>query len=117
MEALPAPMDQTITQFLTQYGQYSESENPFYAARFALTGRTPCNTSYSVINTIRDKLGNMANSPPFIRRDFDSLIGFTRRLPILSALSYYPNPDLSRTLAQSIHVKYTVETVNREVCA
>jgi hypothetical protein len=116
MEPLPPPVDHTITQFLGNYRQYLQSGRLFEAARFALTGRTHHNTGYSVINTIRDKLGNTAEELPYIRRDFDSLIGFTRRIPVLSDLSYYPNPSLNRTLTHSIHVKHTMKTQNREVC-
>jgi len=121
MDTIPDARPQTIANFLNSYREYKNSaptpDNPnpeLSAARFALTGRTPSDDAISAINTIRDKLGQNVTRP-FISRDFDSLIGFTRANPVRNDIQYYPNPSLKRTLVHSVHVEHAIPVVNDEV--
>jgi len=115
MDALPAFYDQMLPAFLNTYHDFKNQQptpnNPdpdLQAACFALTGWTPDDQHLHVVNTMRDSMGQ--NGPlPYICRDFDSLIGFMERLPVLSDISYYPNPNLKYTLMKNIHVTHFTE--------
>jgi len=105
--------DLTLTNFLNKFRDYrardpvdNHPEPDMIAARYALTGLSRNRQVVAGINTTRDKLGR--HGPlPFIRRDFDSLIGFSADIPVLNDVTYFPNPPLTRTLKKSVHVKYT----------
>jgi len=105
--------DLTLTNFLNKFRDYrardpvdNHPEPDMIAARYALTGLSPNRRFVAGINTARDKLG--PHGPlPFIRRDFDSLIGFSADIPVLNDVTYFPNPPLTRTLKKSVHVEYS----------
>ena len=105
--------DITLTNFLNKFCEYrtrepvdNHPEPDMIAARYALTGLSRDRRVVAGINTVRDKLGPRGPLP-FIRRDFDSLIGFTPDIPVSNDVTYFPNPPLTRTLKKSVFVKYT----------
>lgn len=114
MARAPTVEDLTLTTFLNKFRNYramdpveNQPEPDMIAARYALTGLSQNGRRVAGINTVRDKLGPQATTLPFIRRDFDSLIGFSADIPVSKDITYFPNPTLTRTLNKSVHVKYT----------
>jgi len=117
--------DLTLTNFLNKFRDYramdpvdNQPDPDMIAARYALTGLSRDRRIVAGINTIRDKLGPQGTLP-FIRRDFDSLIGFSADIPVSNDVTYFPNPTLTRTLNKSVYVKYTYndgEEVRRLAC-
>lgn len=106
--------DLTLTAFLNKFRNYramdpveNQPKPDMIAARYALTGLSQNGRHVAGINTVRDKLGPRATTLPFIRRDFDSLIGFSADIPVSKDVTYFPNPTLTRTLSKSVYVKYT----------
>jgi len=109
----PNVQDITLTNFLNKFRRYrqmdpadNQPEPDMIAARYALTGLSQDSRTVAGINTIRDKLAP-EGTLPFIRRDFDSLIGFSADVPVSKDVTYFPNPTLTRTLNKSVYVKYT----------
>jgi hypothetical protein len=77
------------------------------AARYSLTGWDPESQHITGINTARDVIGDVDDSDlPYIRRDYDSVMGFTRHCAVSSEISYYPNPPMGRTLSKAIHITF-----------
>jgi hypothetical protein len=108
----PIVQDISLTDFLNKFRSYREldpvdnqPEPDMIAARYALTGLSQDSRFVAGINTFRDKLGPRGTLP-FVRRDFDSVIGFSADIPISKDVTYYPNPTLTRTLKKTLHVNY-----------
>ena len=62
--------------------------------------------SVAGINTARDKIGAQGTRP-YIRRDFDSLIGFSPDLAVQTDITFFPNPPRNRTLKKDLHIRYS----------
>jgi hypothetical protein len=109
----PQVRDLSLTDFLNKFRDY-RSLNPadnqpspdMIASRYALTGLSRNSQTVAGINTVRDKIGPRGTLP-FIRRDFDSLIGFSADVAVSNDVTYFPNPTLTRTLKKNLHIKYT----------
>ena len=84
------------------------------AARFGVTGMAS-NTSVMSITTSGDSL-RQSQSDPYIRRDIDSVIGFSDALPVVDAINYMPYPNISRTLEKRLHIKYGARIVSN-ICS
>ncbi|PPR00729.1 hypothetical protein CVT24_000953 [Panaeolus cyanescens] len=67
------------------------------AARFALSGFDPEDCSITVIDTDSHKV-RQEGPMPYIRRDYDSLIGFTNDYPVHRDVAFYPLPSPERRL-------------------
>lgn len=112
MSQVPRVEDLTLAGFLNKFRSYREMdpadnqpEPDMIAARYALTGLSRDSRRVAGINTVRDKL-RPQGTLPFIRRDFDSLIGFCTDIPVSKDVAYYPNPPPIRTLNKSVYVKH-----------
>lgn len=110
MAQVPEVEDLTLAGFLNRFRAYrqlvpadDQPEPDMVAARYALTGLSRDSQHVAGINTVRDLLGPRGTLP-FIRRDFDSLIGFSADIPVSKNVTYFPNPSPTRTLNKSVHV-------------
>jgi hypothetical protein len=93
-------VDLSLTGFLNKFREYRAADavpnHPtpdMIAARFALTGRSMGGASVAGINTARDKIGAQGTRP-YIRRDFNSLIGFSTDLIVQTNITFFPNPPV-----------------------
>lgn len=110
----------TLPEFIGKFSQiraadpqHNSPHPDFLAARFGLTGQAP-NGPTCHIDALRGRL--IPETPsPMIRRDFDSVIGFTDIIPVSSDLQYYPNPAPARSLNKSIHIEIEFQ-VSETVC-
>ena len=109
--------DISLTGFLNKFRQYqaappvaNQPTPDMIAARYALTGLSmrgvATGPAVAGINTARDKIGRQAIRP-YIRRDFDSLIGFSADLPVQTDITFFPNPPRNRTLKKDLQVRYS----------
>jgi len=81
------------------------------AARFCLTGITSDNSFLAGI-TVNQDLLSRSRHVPYIRRDLDSVLGYTDNIPVMDAIHYFPHPDLSRTLERRVHLYHTSQVHN-----
>lgn len=96
-----------LTQFSSLKARAPRLNRPspeLLAARFGVTGMGST-TRVTTISTAGDTL-TASQADPFIRRDIDSVMGFSDDIPITDAIHYFPYPDLNRTLEKRLHVKY-----------
>ncbi|PPR08261.1 hypothetical protein CVT24_001173 [Panaeolus cyanescens] len=94
---------QIYDEFRDSESSFNNCSPAFQAARFGLTGvdqdeviAVQCNSA---------KIGTNGTKP-YIRRDFDSVLGYTRRWPLRTDIHFYPLPPPKRTLKSLVHVKY-----------
>ena len=113
---MPAPAIQyvTLAQHVTKFAEIREADGvpgrpipDLQAARYSLTGWNPESTYITGINTAANLIGEVPEADlPAIRRDYDSLIGFTKDCPVSTAMMYFPNPPPSRTQSKPLHIRY-----------
>jgi hypothetical protein len=78
------------------------------AAQFGLTG-LDSNGEIRAGITITPDVLDPVQQTPFIRRDIDSVLGYSRNIPLSDAVHYYPYPNPSRTLERRVHVKHALK--------
>ncbi|KAF9522442.1 hypothetical protein CPB83DRAFT_899623 [Crepidotus variabilis] len=110
----PPVVYSTLCNYLNRFRNIRSSEpednnlDPeLLAARFALTGITPDDSELVAVDINPDLLG-ASERDPFVRRDIDSVLGYTEENPVRDAIHYFPYPNLSRTLERSVHIKHSV---------
>jgi hypothetical protein len=116
----PPLLFKTLVEYMNHFGSLrtrdavQDSPTPdLLAARFGLTGITSDDSFLAGITTTPDLLAG-SRYVPHIRRDLDSVLGYSSDIPVLDAINYYPYPNLGRTLEKRLHLMYSVE-VNHEV--
>lgn len=111
MERVREFEDYNIASFIQAWTHLTQAEaqDGFHnvqleAGRFALTGLHPQLPRLARLNPLQHRIeGN--TTPPVMRRDYDSLLGFTPGIPIRTNLVLYPFPNASETLQKSIKFK------------
>ena len=113
---MPAPeiryvtLAQHTTKFAAIRQAYAVPGHPIpdlQAARYSLTGWNPESTYITGINTSANIIGDVHEDQlPYIRRDYDSLIGFSLDCAVSKDMVYFPNPSLSRTQSKPLHIKH-----------
>ena len=100
----------TLSDFIQEFTLLNEPDDngdtlatTIRSTDFALTGRHPDRKTQAVINPLTNRMPNRAS--PTVRRDYDSLIGFTDDIPIISPLNVYPVSRVEDTLTSNIHIK------------
>lgn len=109
----PRVVDLSLSDFLNKFQSYraldpanNQPKPDMIAARYALTGLSWDSQLVAGINTVHDKLG-CRGTMPFIRCNFDSLIGFSTDVPVSKDVTYFPNPPPTCMLKKSVQVKYS----------
>lgn len=70
---------------------------------FALTGR---DEDEQIQARIEPRINRMVDDDVVVmRRDYDSVIGFTESIPVFQNLNIYPGVNCSETLTTSIHLQ------------
>jgi hypothetical protein len=103
-----------MEHFATLRSHESDEEGPtpeLLAARFSLTGITSDDSFLAGMTTTPDSLAG-SNYAPYIRRDLDSVLGYSANIPVLDALNYYPYPNIRRTLEKQLRVAYKLAVRN-----
>jgi hypothetical protein len=111
----PVIVPHTLVEYMNHFSDLRHSAHrdgepspELLAARFCLTGITADDTFLAGINTRRDLLtGSQRN--PFVRRDLDSVLGYSRDIPVLDSIHYFPYPNPLRTLESRVHVTHSAK--------
>lgn len=103
--------DYNIPSFIQAWAglTHAEASNEFdnvqlEAGRFAITGIHPTLQRQARLNPLQHRIQN-STTPPTMRRDYDSLFGFTPTIPIRKDLVLYPFPNERDTLQDSLKLK------------
>ena len=104
-----------LLQFVTQAIEFLDEGTPESVDRFldlVLAGRVKYDDEdvqhRVLINAVQEAVHPTMNDVQ-ITGDFDSLIGFTKTLPLKGPLSVYAVPDFDKTLKKSVHITLPVE--------
>jgi len=104
------PVDLSVAQWIRRHQAISnapgahQSLPAFRAAEWALTGYDRAANEQGRIEALRNR--PIANGTmPYIRRDYDSLIGFTSHIPVKSSLFLYVRPNATRALTERLKIK------------
>ena len=107
-------VDETLVTFMNHFRNLrddadglDEPSAELLAARFGLTGITADNSFLAGISIAPDLLSG-SNHNPYIRRDLDSVLGYSTDIPVLDAVNYFAYPNPARTLERRVHVKHSV---------
>lgn len=76
------------------------------ASRFGLTGIDRTDESITCISTTDAKISSIDAGEPFIRRDYDSIIGYSATYPLSRQVSFFPHAPHFKTLRKAVHVKH-----------
>jgi hypothetical protein len=108
----PPVVDHTLVAYMTRFAalrgahQADDAPHPeLQAARFCLTGITPDDSLLAGIDTASDSFAGSQRNP-YIRRDLDSVLGYSPDIPVLGPINYFPYPNPTRTLHRSVHVRH-----------
>lgn len=111
----------TVGQFLVTAVNLRNDENmdstdaTFRSLEFVLTGRHPDHQTQAVLTPLANQI------PPdtelILRRDYDSLIGFTDFIPIAEPINVCPVSRHEDTLSSNIHIKVPFPLYQWEVSA
>jgi hypothetical protein len=115
---MPAPVIRylSLAEHVTKFSQLrreirdrDQPDPDLVAARYSLTGWNRTGTYITGISTAQNLLGETASREdmPLVRRDYDSVIGFTRDCPVSTDIAYFPNPPVSRTLTKTVYITHT----------
>ncbi|KAF8327115.1 hypothetical protein F5887DRAFT_1083974 [Amanita rubescens] len=115
-----ASVDLTVAKWIQRHQEIStripvrgEPEAAFQAAEWALTGYDRETDEQARIVALHNRPKN--NTPmPYIRRDYDSLIGFTSHIPARASIFVYGKPNASRALTARLKIKVPF-VINDEV--
>ena len=113
---MPAPAIQyvTLAQHVTKFTEIWEADGvpgrpipDLQAAWYSLTGWNPESTYMTGINTTANLIREVPEADLLaIRRDYNSLIRFTKDCPVSTVMMYFPNPPPSRTQSKPLHICY-----------
>lgn len=113
-------VDLTVAQWIQRHqdisnagGHDREPLPAFQAAEWALTGYDRATGEQARIEALRNR--PTENTPfPYIRRDYDSLMGFTSHIPARGAIFIYGKPNAGRALTARLKIKVPFQ-INGEV--
>jgi hypothetical protein len=112
------PENYNLSEFIQEFTRLNDTgdtlDTTIRSTDFALTGRHPDRRTQAVINPLINRMPIHAS--PTIRRDYDSLIGFTDDIPIVSPLNVYPVARIEDTLTSNIHIKVPFPVFDGRVC-
>jgi hypothetical protein len=106
----------TLRQFIHRYsrllanGDAEDDMRYLPAAHFALTGQD--NNRQYLISVLSDRF-NFGHTP-IIKRDYDSVLGFTKSIPVFTDIYIYPLSSSRDILTDDLHLKVEF-LVNNEV--
>jgi len=99
---------ETLVTVMNDFRNLRDAGQPsaeLLAARFCLTGIA--GDSLTGITTTPDLLSG-SNYNPHIRRDLDSVLGYSPDIPVRDAINYFAYPNPARTLERRVHVKHSI---------
>lgn len=115
MDPVPRIVSHTLVEYMNHLkalrGRADGVDSPpsdLLAARFCLTGIAEDNSFLAGISTAPDVLSG-SHQVPYIRRDLDSVLGYSSNNPVMAPVHYYPYPNPARTLEHRVHVIYKAE--------
>ena len=102
----------SISDWVKTYTEISEREEAgdeihptFQTIEWALTGQDRVNNTCARLDAFLRNRPTLQSPVPDIRRDYDSVLGFTRSIPARGALFLYVCPSTARTLTKRVHFK------------